>query len=54
MSIPGFLQSLDETPRSGCGCLVVSAIVALMVVGALVGLAMYACDVLDAGWTRAP
>ncbi|MCR4411167.1 MAG: hypothetical protein NUV77_01940 [Thermoguttaceae bacterium] len=54
MSIPGLYQPLGETPRSGCGCLVVSTLVALVVVSALVGLAIYVCDWMEAGWPQRP
>jgi hypothetical protein len=50
MSFPGAYHGADEPPRSGCGCLVVAALCALIVVSALVALAIYATDVMDAGW----
>lgn len=40
----------EDTPQSGCGCLLVSALVTLLVVGALIGFAIYATNVVEGVW----
>jgi hypothetical protein len=47
MPVPGYFRSALEPPRSGCSCVVVAFLVALLVGGFLLGFGLWATSYME-------
>ncbi|MEN6406551.1 MAG: hypothetical protein ABFC77_08780 [Thermoguttaceae bacterium] len=51
-SVPGFDRNPGEMPQSGCGTLLIGALVGLAFAAAMLWLAIYATNLVESGFNR--
>ncbi|MEN6557064.1 MAG: hypothetical protein ABFC54_02670 [Thermoguttaceae bacterium] len=50
--MPGFPRGVGESPQSGCGTLLIAAVVGLAFAAAMLWLAFYATRLVESGFNR--